>query len=163
MGEIIKIIEYILCAGLVAIGFGSISNVPFKAFKGFAMLGALGYIMRYSLMTYCGIHIILASFVGALSIGVFASVAGRHWNKPAESIAYPALLPMNLGMYAYRAVEGIVMCLNAKNEADFLHASYFVQYNGMVYVVVVLSMVLGVTIPIHVYYRLKRKIRIVGR
>ena len=70
---------------------------------------------------------------------------------------------MNLGMYAYRAVEGIVMCLNAKNEADFLHASYFVQYNGMVYVVVVLSMVLGVTIPIHVYYRLKRKIRIVGR
>ena len=110
MGEIIKIIEYILCAGLVAIGFGSISNVPFKAFKGCAMLGALGYIMRYSLMTYCGIHIILASFVGALSIGVFASVAGRHWNKPAESIAYPALLPMNLGMYAYRAVEGIVMC-----------------------------------------------------
>ena len=107
MGEIIKIIEYILCAGLVAIGFGSISNVPFKAFKGCAMLGALGYIMRYSLMTYCGIHIILASFVGALSIGVFASVAGRHRNKPAESIAYPALLPMNLGMYAYRAVEGI--------------------------------------------------------
>lgn len=159
MGEALHIIEYCICAGLVAIGFGSISNVPFRAFKGCAMLGALGYIMRYSLMEYFGIHIILASFMGALSIGVFASVAGRHWNKPAESIAYPALLPMNLGMYAYRAVEGVVMCLNADNESDFLHASYYVQYNAMVYVVVVLSMVLGVTMPIHVYYRFKRRIK----
>lgn len=141
---------------MVAIGFGSIGNVPFKAFKGCAMLGALGYITRYLLMTLFGVHIIPASFVGALLIGIFASMAGRHWKTPAESIAYPALLPMNLGMYAYRTVEGTLMCLRADTESDFLHASYFLQYNGMIYVIVVLAMVLGVMIPVHMDQRRKR-------
>lgn len=155
MGIVLHVLEYAVCAGMVAIGFGSISNVPLKAFKGCAMLGALGYIARYLLMTLFDVHVIPASFIGAIAIGIFASMAGRHWNTPAESIAYPALLPMNLGMYAYRTVEGILMCLKADDEVAFLHASYFLQYNGMVYVMVVLAMVLGVTIPVHMDYRRK--------
>lgn len=155
MGIVLHVLEYAVCAGMVAIGFGSISNVPLKAFKGCAMLGALGYIARYLLMTLFDVHVIPASFIGAIAIGIFASMAGRHWNTPAESIAYPALLPMNLGMYAYRTVEGILMCLKADDEVAFLHASYFLQYNGMVYVMVLLAMVLGVTIPVHMDYRRK--------
>ena len=39
-----------LFAAIAAIGFGSISNVPIRIFKGCALLAAIGHAMRYLLM-----------------------------------------------------------------------------------------------------------------
>ncbi len=145
---IIDILQDGFFAAIAAIGFGSISNVPVRAFKGCALLAAAGHATRFVLMHACGWGLIPAAFVGALMIGFFAPKASRRWRIPAEALAFPALLPMIPGMYAYRAVEGLLQCIMCKTEDAFNHAYYLFSYNGMVCVITVILMVLGVTIPI---------------
>lgn len=141
-------------AAIAAIGFGSISNVPLHAFKGCALLAALGHATRFTLMNILGWNIIPAALVAAIVIGICAPKAGRYWDTPAESLAYPALLPMIPGMYAYRAVEGLLMCLTSgKNEELFGHALYLFSYNSITCIVIVVLMVLGLTIPIQISHR----------
>lgn len=143
-----------LFAAVAAIGFGSISNVPLKAFKGCAMLAAMGHAARYFLIHALGWNIIPASFAAAVLIGVCAPKAGRYWSAPVEALAYPALLPMIPGMYAYRAVEGLLRCLTASSDEElFGNAFYLFCSNGMVCVVIVLLMVLGLNIPIQIQHR----------
>lgn len=137
-----------LFAAIAAIGFGSISNVPIRIFKGCALLAAIGHAMRYLLMHAFGWNIIPAAFIGSLCIGMLAPACGKHWRSPAEALAYPALLPMIPGMYAYRAVEGMLQCFTATTEEQFQHAFFLFNQNGMICVFIVILMVLGVTIPI---------------
>ncbi len=145
---IIDILQDGFFAAVAAIGFGSISNVPVRAFKGCALLAAAGHATRFVLTHGCGWGLIPAAFLGALVIGYFAPKASSHWRIPAEALAFPALLPMIPGMYAYRAVEGLLQCIMCKTEEAFTHAFYLFSYNGMVCVITVILMVLGVTIPI---------------
>ncbi len=142
-----------LFAAVAAIGFGSISNVPMSAFKGCALLAALGHATRYALMHVAQWNIMPAAFVAAVAIGLLAPKASRYWNTPVEALAFPALLPMIPGMYAYRAVEGLLLCLTSKTEPDFNHAFYLLNNNGMICVIIVMLMVIGVTIPIQVAHR----------
>ena len=120
-----------LFAAVAAIGFGSISNVPVSAFKGCALLAALGHATRYTLMHLAQWNIMPAAFVAAIVVGLLAPKLGKYWNTPVEALAFPALLPMIPGMYAYRAVEGALLCLISKTEADFNHAFYLLNNNGM--------------------------------
>ena len=80
-------------AAIAAIGFGSISNVPIRSFKGCALLAAMGHATRYFLMNILGWNIIPAAFMASIVIGVTAPKAGHFWRVPTEALAYPALLP----------------------------------------------------------------------
>ncbi len=140
-------------AAIAAIGFGSISNVPIRSFKGCALLAAMGHATRYFLMNIMGWNIIPAAFIASIVIGVTAPKAGHFWRVPTEALAYPALLPMIPGMYAYRAVEGLLMCITCKDDALFNHAFYLFWWNGMICSIIIVLMVLGLTISIQVMQR----------
>lgn len=140
-------------AAIAAIGFGCISNIPVKAFYGCAWLAALGHSTRFLLMTAAGCNIIAATFVGAVVTGLLAVPAGRYHSSPAESLAFPALLPMIPGMYAYRCVEGILQCIVNSGEPGFHHAFYLFAYNGMMCTIIIMAMVIGITIPVMVQHR----------
>ena len=140
-------------AAIAAIGFGSISNVPIRSFKGCALLAAMGHATRYFLMNILGWNIIPAAFMASIVIGVTAPKAGHFWRVPTEALAYPALLPMIPGMYAYRAVEGLLMCITCKDDTLFNHAFYLFRWNGMICSIIIVLMVLGLTISIQVMQR----------
>ena len=140
-------------AAIAAIGFGSISNVPIRSFKGCALLAAMGHATRYFLMNILGWNIIPAAFMASIVIGVTAPKAGHFWRVPTEALAYPALLPMIPGMYAYRAVEGLLMCITCKDDTLFNHAFYLFWRNGMICSIIIVLMVLGLTISIQVMQR----------
>ena len=140
-------------AAIAAIGFGSISNVPIRSFKGCALLAAMGHATRYFLMNILGWNIIPAAFMASIVIGVTAPKAGHFWRVPTEALAYPALLPMIPGMYAYRAVEGLPMCIMCKDDTLFNHAFDLFWWNGSVISIIIVLMVLGLTISIQVMQR----------
>ena len=144
----LSILEDCFFAAIAAIGFGSISNVPYRAFTGCAILAALGHGTRTFLMTQMDMQITFASLIGALVIGFLSIPVSSHYKAPAESMSFPALLPMIPGMYAYRSVEGLLQCIMSKDAETFTHAFYLFSYNGMVCVIIVILMVLGATVPI---------------
>ncbi len=138
-------------AAIAAIGFGSISNVPFRSFSGCAILAALGHSLRFLLMHGCGCFIIGASFAGGLLIGLLSIPMSRRWHCPAEALSFPALLPMIPGMYAYRSVQSLTMCLRDNGMESFTHYFMLFNYNWAVCVITIALMVIGVTVPIFIF------------
>lgn len=140
-------------AAIAAIGFASISNPPHSAYKYCALIAAIGHSIRYILMNHemIHMHIITASFIAAFSIGLFAVFLMPKAKTPAETCLFPALLPMIPGMYAYKMVAALVLCLYNQEETVFNHYLYLFSYNAFSCVVIVLGMVIGATIPIFLF------------
>ena len=148
-----------LFAAIAAIGLASISNPPRNAYPCCALLAAVGHAMRFLLMNndFCHLHIILASSLAAFTIGILAVRLALIVKCPAETCFFPALLPMIPGMYAYRAIEALVLCLYHQEEAIFNHYLYLLAYNGFTCSFIILGMVIGANIPIFLLKRISFK------
>lgn len=148
-----------LFAAVAAIGFASISNPPRRAYACCAFLAAVGHAVRFFLMTnnFYTVHIIPASTLAAFVIGLLAVRLALFMKCPAETCFFPALLPMIPGMYAYRTVEALLLCLGSSGETDFSHCFYLLAYNGFTCSFIILGMVMGANIPIFLLKKLSFK------
>ena len=144
----LPIIEDCFFAAIAAIGFGSINNIPVRAFSGCALLAAAGHGTRTLLTDGFGISIIWASLIGSIVIGLLSIPVSSHRKTPAESMSFPALLPMIPGMYAYRAVPALLQCTEVVSEKELTHNICLMSYNGFVCTLIILLMFIGVTVPI---------------
>ncbi len=70
---------------------------------------------------------------------------------PAEACLFPALLPMIPGIYAYKAFGGLAMCVLCNGQDAFHHYFYLFAYNAFTCTAVLLSMVVGATMPIFIF------------
>lgn len=140
-------------AAIAAIGFAAISNPPRSAFKYCALIAAVGHAARYCMMTFGGFHIVPASLVGAFLIGLLAVWFAPAVKCPPETFAFPSLLPMIPGIYAYRALQAFVFCLTVDGEGAFSHYSYLCGFNGITCCFVILAMVIGQMVPILIFKR----------
>lgn len=140
-------------AAIAAIGFASISNPPRQAYPYCALIAAVGHATRYVLThpAFGNMHIIGASLTASFTIGILAVLLAPHAKCPAEAFSFPALLPMIPGMYAYRTVEALLLCLGHSNEAAFNHYYYLFSYNGLTCSFIILCMVTGATVPIFLF------------
>ena len=113
----------------------------------------MGHAVRYTLTSgdLLQMHIIPASALAAFAIGLLAVVIAPRAKFPAETCLFPALLPMIPGMYAYRAVDALLLCLYHQEESAFSHYLYLLCSNGMTCCFIILGMVVGATIPIFLF------------
>lgn len=139
-------------AAVAAIGFAAISNPPRRAYLYCALIAAAGHSARYLLMnsSVLGMHIVLATAIAALLVGVLAVLLSPIAKVPAETCLFPSLLPMIPGIYAYRTFGALVMCLYRGSEGDFNHYFYLFASNGLTCAFILLAMVVGATIPIFI-------------
>ncbi len=140
-------------AALAGAGFASISNPPRRTYKYCALIAAVGHAIRYVLThnDYMEMNLIYAGFIAALAVGTLSVCLAHRAVCPAETFSFPALLPMIPGMYAYRAIEALLLCLSHGEEAVFNHNFYLLAHNGLTCAFIVFSMVAGVTIPIFLF------------
>lgn len=142
-----ELLQDALFAAIAAIGFSAISNPPRKSFVYCAIIAAVGHSTRFALINYFDWHIVGASTVAAIIIGILAVFVSPRTGTPAETYLFPALLPMIPGIYAYKCVGGLVMCLLRNGESAFLHYFYLFADNGLTCFFIILGMVVGATIP----------------
>ena len=143
-------------AALAAIGFASISNPPKNAYGYCAFIAAVGHALRYILInnSLMHVHLVIASTVAAFIIGLLAVIFSRRAKCPAETYFFPSLLPMIPGMYAYRAIGALLLCLYHSEENSFLHYLYLLGHNGFTCAFVIIGMVMGATIPIFLFKKI---------
>lgn len=153
---LIPVLEDGLFAAMAAIGFSSISNAPRRAYLTCGLIAAIGHAIRYVLMLpeWLGMHIIAAGAIASFAIGVLAVLLAPRIKCPAEVCFFPALLPMIPGMYAYRTVEALLSCLYYTHGDTFAYYFHQLAYNGLTCVFIVLSMVVGATIPVFLFKKL---------
>lgn len=143
-------------AAIAAIGFAAISNPPRRAYAYCALIAAVGHSSRF-LMLECvnpPMHIVLATTIASLVVGVLAVLLSPGAKVPAETCLFPALLPMIPGMYAYRCFGGLVMCIYNGSEDSFPHYFYLFASNGMTCLFILIGMVVGATVPIFMLKRI---------
>jgi uncharacterized membrane protein YjjB (DUF3815 family) len=151
MDIVLKVVQDALFAAIAAIGFAAISNPPKVAFKYCALISAVGHALRFTLVTLLGLHVVWGSSISAFVIGCMAVFSARKVKCPPETFAYPSLLPMIPGMYAYRSLQAFLMVLGQKDESAFSHYAYLLQYNGTTCAFIIFAMVLGQMIPIFLF------------
>lgn len=138
-------------ASITALGFGLISNPPRRAISVILLTAFLGYFTRATMLDFFGLHIFVTCFVSALVMGCSGLLLGRLTRTPATVVYIPALLPMIPGMYAYKAIFGILSYMNHIELSD--KAIYMDQFvTNSVYVVgILLSLAIGSIMPMFVF------------
>lgn len=154
-----EILQDAFFAAVAAVGFASISNPPRRAYPYCALLAAAGHSVRYVLMLpIVGMHIIPASTLAAFVIGLLAAVWVTPRSRcPAETCFFPALLPMIPGIYAYRTVEALLLCLYHSEEERFGHYFYLLAHNGLTCAFIVTGMVVGCVLPVFLFKNISFK------
>lgn len=145
----VDIISDGLFAAVAAMGFGSISDPPMRAFRYIAILAAVGHATRYCLMTFLGVDIATASMIAAFIIGTGSVWFGKKVFCPMTVLYIPALLPMVPGTYAYKTVFSLIMFLQEISSptqgSEYLQAMIF---NGAVSFSVIFMLAVGATLPV---------------
>ncbi len=150
MEMIIKLLQDAFFAAIAAIGFSAISRPPRQAYLWCALIAACGHSLRFLLMnsTVLHVHIVIATTLASLLIGIMAVLLSPKTKVPAETYLFPSLLPMIPGIYAYKTFAGLVMCMYESSEGDFDKYFHLFVSNGLTCFFILLGMAIGATIPI---------------
>lgn len=147
----LKLLLDMIFSGIAAVGFAAISNTPRRVLKFCALIAAFGHVSRYCMINFLDCHLVVASLVGALVVGILAILIAPKLKCPPETFSFPSLLPMIPGIYAYRTVQALAMSLTSSDEAQFEHWFYLFESNGLITFFVVLAMVIGQMLPILIF------------
>ena len=143
-----------LFAAVAAIGFAIISNPPRRALLICALLACVGHGVRYFLMHNSGIMLdqVTASAIAGFAIGLLAVPFAMRIHCPAECFAFPSLLPMVPGMFAYKAVRDLINIVRLPDDYTVEYVARFF-HNGSLTLLVMFGMVVGCIIPIFIFHR----------
>lgn len=142
-----------LFAAVAAIGFAVISNPPRRAILGCAILAAVGHGLRYFLINHLGLDISTASLFAAFSIGLLSLLFAGWVHCPAEVFAFPSLLPMIPGMYAYKTILALMKFLNSPDGGQTTDLLAEIFRNGLTTVFILFALVIGVALPIFLFHK----------
>lgn len=142
-------------AAVAAIGFAVISNPPRRAILGCAILAAVGHGLRYFLLEHVGLDISAASLFAAFSIGLLSLWFASRIHCPAEVFAFPSLLPMIPGMYAYKTILALMKFLTDKSGDSTQSVELITEIfrNGLTALFVLFALVIGVALPIFLFHK----------
>ena len=101
-----------LFSALAAGGFALLFNVPARMAWACAVCGVASHTLR-TLLFHLGIDLIAGTLVGALVVGMLAQAFARRFQAPAVALAFPGVVAMVPGAYAFRAVFGTLQIADA--------------------------------------------------
>ncbi|WP_375752432.1 threonine/serine exporter family protein [Vibrio sp. HN007] len=151
MDLLLGLLNDMFFAAIPAVGFALVFNVPQKALKFCAILGALGHGSRYLMMQY-GIPIEWATFIAATIVGMI----GVHWSH--KFLAHPkvftvaALIPMVPGVFAFKAMIALVEINHVGFSPDLLA---LLMENFLKAIFIIAGLAVGLAMPGLLFYRRK--------
>ncbi|WP_037083773.1 threonine/serine ThrE exporter family protein [Neorhizobium vignae] len=98
----LQVPEDLLFAGLAAVGFALLFNVPPKAICFCVIAGMTSHGLR-TLFEHAGLALPISSLLGALSAGLIARLGAQIHDVPAVAFAFPGVVALIPGSYGFRA------------------------------------------------------------
>ncbi|MBF5092214.1 threonine/serine exporter family protein [Novosphingobium sp. NBM11] len=95
----------LLFSSIAAFGFAILFGAPRGAVPTIMLTGALAHGLRTALMML-GSDIAIATLAGATLAGVLARLVGRRLGTPSSALAFPSVVAMVPGSYAFRGLIG---------------------------------------------------------
>lgn len=114
-------------AAVAGFGFAYACNPPYKTLFLSALLAAFGHGFRFTLLEFFDFQTIaVATFLASFLVGCLGMLLAKAFKTPAEIIAFPALLPMIPGIYAYKAILYLISFI--RSEDVVLKNEYLVRF-----------------------------------
>ena len=132
-------------AGLAAVGFALLFNVPRRTLFGCMLSGALGYAVRSLLLELGLVGIETGTLLAATFVSVLGVVFGRVWRVPAVVFAVPGLIPFVPGSLAFRALSDLLTLTTAAAADDTLLMKAVVS--TLKSILIVGALAAGVAVP----------------
>jgi uncharacterized membrane protein YjjB (DUF3815 family) len=146
--EWINILGKAFWCGFGALGFGILFNVPPRTLFAVWIGGALAGLLKFSLMHFSG-GVVFSSFIGAAAVGMLSIPIAHYRHVPPMIFAIPSVIPLIPGIFAYRTMLGLIK-LTGNVGADYNMILTETVNNGVKTLFVILSLSMGVAIPMHV-------------
>ncbi|MDF7761365.1 threonine/serine exporter [Kosakonia cowanii] len=96
-----------LLAAIPAVGFAMVFNVPHRALRWCALLGAIGHGSRFAMMHW-GFNIEWSTFVASMLVGCIGIRWSRWYLAHPKVFTVAAVIPMFPGISAYTAMISAV-------------------------------------------------------
>lgn len=109
--------EDALFSACAAVGYLALFNVP----RRLVWVGILCGVASHTTRTFCLLHqidIVAGSLIGALAAGFLAHAFARAFRAPASAFAFPGVVAMIPGAFAFRSVIGFLEIINAGASAS---------------------------------------------
>ena len=103
-----RILFDLIAAGVATAGFGLMFRTQTKSLLPGAVIGGVGYLI-YDVIFLAGGSATVASFAGALAVGLLAEAAARLLKGPAIVYATMGAIPLVPGAWLYRTMEHIIV------------------------------------------------------
>lgn len=144
--EIFDLLEKGLWAGLAALGFAILFNVPPRTLFAIWCLGALGGIAKFWMIDL-NLNIILSSLIGASLVGILSVPLAHKIHSPPLIFSIPAVIPMVPGVLAYRMMLGLMKISVHADNLNMDGVLIDTIQNGMKAIFILLSLAVGVAVP----------------
>lgn len=140
-------------AAIASIGFAVISNPPHRAVLISAFLAAVGHACRFYVLDQTPFDLTSSTLIAAFTIGMLSLAFARFMHCPAEVFSFPALLPMIPGMYAYKTILALIRFMKSSNDTELPQLIVEIFRNGLTTLFVLFALVIGVTLPLFIFYK----------
>lgn len=137
-------------AAIAGLGFSYANKPPKRILLFCAMLGGFGYSLRVIFMNYLSYTI--STFISAVCISFVAVFLARRVKTPIEIIAFPSLLPMIPGLYAYKAMLAMFLFIQTDMENKKSHYLVEIFDYGSTAVSAIFALAVGVSVVILFFY-----------
>ncbi len=136
-------LEAAFWSAATATGFAVLFHVPHRSLPWVALLGALGYCLRFAWLAHGG-SIVPGTLLASLTIGVGSMVLSYFIHSPAVVYSMPAVIPMVPGTYAYKTMIGLMQIADNGATLDVLIKTV---NNGLITGFILVVLAIGVSVP----------------
>ncbi len=143
----ISILIKSLSAGIAALGFGILFNIPRKVIFTVLFLGFLAGLIKFTFLNL-SFTIITSTFFATLFVGILSIPLARRVHKPIVVFSIPSIIPMIPGYYAYKtilAIRKFTFLTVSDSEHQTLLNSIFT--NGFMTLFILFAITVGVSAP----------------
>ena len=144
--EILEIIIKSLAAGVAAIGFGILFNVPQRTILPIIILGTAGGLIKFGTMHF-EVGIVLASFLAAIVIGIISIQMAHFRNSPPLVFYIPSVIPMIPGFFIYKMMLGFMSLSNISDNELYIRNLIQTVNFGTKATFILISLGIGVAFP----------------
>jgi uncharacterized membrane protein YjjB (DUF3815 family) len=131
--------------GFAALGFAVLFNAPPRTLFIIWLLAVAGGFVKL-LMLGLGLGPVMASLLGASTIGILSIPAAHNKHAPPMVFSIAAVIPMVPGVFAYRTMIGLVQ-LTGEVDNAYQQALSETINNGVKAAFILMALAVGVALP----------------
>lgn len=144
--EWIEIFIKSLSAGVAAIGFAILFNVPQRTLFAVGITGTLGGLIKFGFM-HAGAGIVFASFLSSTLIGM-VSIRMAHFKHSPPLVFYiPSVIPLIPGFFIYKMFLGFMSLTSITDQNQYLQTLMETLNNGIKSSLIMIALGIGVAFP----------------